>query len=173
MAAPDFVPTDPTQRVRRYSSPPRRPDSWQADRPGDIAETGQPRGARLGTVGPDQGYAYRLVTQFEGSLHLGGVHKPDAVSGCVGVAMKRSALFGRAPVIHDLTAAFTLFGFLDTDPPADLVTLREQLFAEVASVHHYTERQELIDHVPDDVLRQSHTVIAERYRTDWRQNLAV
>ncbi len=171
MAAPDFVPTDPTQRVRRYASPPRRPDSWVADRPGDLTGPGMPRGARLGTIGPDQGYAYKLVDHFRDRLELGDVHLADAVAGCVGVAMKRAALFTRAPVVHDLTAAFTLFGFLDSSAPAELVAFRESAFAEVASHHHYSERQALIDRVPDDVLRRPHTAIVADYGNDWRRNL--
>lgn len=171
MAAPDFVPTDPTQRVRTYSSPPRRKDPWIADRPGDL-DGGQPHGARLGSIGPDQGYAFRLVRHLEDRLHLGDVSRDDAIAGCVSVAMKRAALFGRAPVVHDLTAAFTLFGFLDDNPPADLVELRESLFAEIHSSHHYAERRDLVDLVPDSVLRQSHGAIAATYAANWRSNLA-
>lgn len=157
--------------MRSYTSPPRRGDAWIASRPGDLA-TRQPKGPRLGSMGPDQGYAYRLVRQFEGKLSLGKVDHDDAVAGCVAVAMKRSALFGRAPVIHDLTAAFTIFGFLDPSPPAELVALREELFAEVASAHHYPERRYLVDLVPDEALARPHDAIAAAYRADWRSNLA-
>lgn len=170
MAAPKFVPVDPTEQVRRYQSPPRRPDSWVADRPADL-RAGQPVGEMLGNIGPDQGYALKLARQFEDKLHLGEVHLGDAVAGCVAVAMKRNSLFGRAPVIHDLTAGFTIFGFLDPNPPADLVALRERLFAEVRSSHHYTERRAIVDMVPAEVLSQPHTAIADAYRQDWRQNL--
>lgn len=173
MAAPDFVPTDPTQRVRRYSSPPRRGDSWFAERPGDLTEPGAPRGPRLGSTGPDQGYALRLARHFEGRLHLGGVHHGDAVAGAVGVAMRRAGLFGRAPVVHDLTAAFTLFGLLDPEPDPELVAWRERAFAEVAGHHHYRERQVLIDAVPDAVLTQSHSKIITDYGLDWRRNLSL
>ncbi len=170
VAAPDFVPTDPTQRVRVYSSPPRRNDSWEADRPGDI-EGGQPQGTRLGSIGPDQGYAFRLVRHIEDQLRLGSVRRDDAVAGCVAIAMKRSASFGRAPVVHDLTAAFTVFGFFDDNPPAELVSLRERLFAEVRSSHHYSERRDLVDLVPEHVLRQTPDAIAATYAADWQSNL--
>ena len=168
MAAPDHVPTDPTQRVRAYSSPPRRTDAWMADRPGDLAG-GQPKGAALGTAGPDQGYAYRLVHLFDDRLHLNGVDREDAISGCVALAMKRSGLFGRAPVVHDLTAAFTIYGFLDQNPPAELDAERAKLFAEVKSSHHYFERRELVDLVKDEALRKSHGEIEAQYRADWRE----
>ena len=45
----------------------------------------------------------------------------DAVSGCTAVALRRASLYGRAPVIHDLRIAFTIWGFLDAAPPAELV----------------------------------------------------
>lgn len=170
MAAPDFVPIDPTERVRAYTSPPRRAGAWEANRPGDL-ERGQPRGDQLGNIGPDQGYAYRLVRYLEDELRLGDVHRDDAVAGCVGVAMKRASLFGRAPVIHDLTAAFIVYGFFDDSPPAELVGFREELFAEVSSPHHYTELRHLVDLVPDEVLLRSHDEIAATYARDWRENL--
>ncbi|MEL7158587.1 MAG: hypothetical protein AAFN30_18595 [Actinomycetota bacterium] len=171
MAAPDFVPTDPVQRVRSYSSPPRRADAWRADRPGDL-EGAQPKGERLGNPGPDQGYAYRLVRHLEDSLHLGEVARDDAVAGCVAVAMKRAAHFGRAPVVHDLRAAFTVFGFFDPSPPAELVALRRELFAEVRTHHHYAELRELVDSVPVEALARSHGEITTAYSSDWRSNLS-
>lgn len=158
---------DPTEQVRGYQSPPRRPDAWHADRPGDLSGP-QPSGPALGTAGPDQGYAYRLVRQFDDRLHLGGVDKADAVEGCVAVAMKRSALFGRAPIVHDLTAAFTLYGFLDADPPEELGIERRALFAEVSSHHHYSELRELVDRVDEQWLRKSHEAITNQYKANWR-----
>jgi hypothetical protein len=171
VAAPDFVPIEPAQRVRAYASPPRRGGAWLPNRAGDLTSR-QPKGNRLGSMGPDQGYAYRLVRQFDDRLELGAVHHDDAVEGCVAVAMKRSAFFGRAPVVHDLTSAFTVFGFLDPTPPAELVALRERLFAEVHSPHHYVELRHLVDQVPDATLSNVHDAIAAAYRADWRSNLA-
>ena len=167
MAAPEFVPIDPTQQVRVYRSPPRRPDPWKAERPGEL-DGPQPSGPALGTAGPDQGYAFRLVHLFEDRLHLGGVQKADAIAGCVALAMKRSALLGRAPVVHDLTAAFTIYGFLDADPPAELVAKRAKLFAEVQNVHHYFERRQVVDEVSEDWLRKPHDTIVAQYRAGWR-----
>ena len=166
MAAPEHVPIDPAQQVRDYASPPRRTDPWIADRPGELSGR-QPSGPALGTAGPDQGYAYKLVHLFDDRLNLGEVHRQDAVAGCVALAMKRSALYGRAPVVHDLTAAFTIYGFLDADPPAELAASRAQLFAEVASDHHYFERRHLVDRVDETWLRKSHETIINQYKADW------
>ena len=171
VAAPDFVPTNPTQTVRIYSSPPLRPGGWTRGRAGEI-EGSQPTGQALGTTGPDQGYALKLVRHIEDRLHLGDVKRADVIAGGVALAMKRSALMGRAPVVHDLTAAFTVYGFLDANPPEELQELRRSAFAEIASNHHYLERRLVVDRVPDDVLRKSPAELAELYKSDWRRLLA-
>lgn len=172
MAAPDFIPTKPNQRVRSYTSPPARSDAGRGGRPGEIKGP-QPSGPALGTAGPDQGYAYTLVHLFEDRLRLGAVNFEDAIAGCVAVAMKRSALFGRAPVVHDLTAAFTIFGFLDPNPDPELEHGREDLFAEVRSNHHYSERRLVVDVVDEDVLRSSPDRIEQLYNENWKQLFTV
>ena len=53
-------------------------------------------------------------------------HESDAIAGCIGVALKRASLFGRAPVLHDLTAALTVWGFLGDAAP-DLIALMNHL----------------------------------------------
>jgi hypothetical protein len=166
VAAPEFVPRRPTDAPRSYSSPPPRAGSWETDRPAEVVADGQPRGDRLGNQGPDQGYVYKLVRQFEDKIVLKpGEDLRDAIAGCIGVALKRASLFGRAPVVHDLTVAFTVWGFLDPDPPADLLERRRHLFEEVRNPHHYLEQRAIADAVPDDVLRLPHTALVERYRT--------
>ena len=163
MAAPEFVPLEPLADVRVYESPPRRPDPWLADRPGDLDGL-QPLGDRFGVQGPDQGYALKLADEvFRPLLKTGALHAEDVIAGCLGIALKRAALFGRAPTAHDLRAAFALWGFLDDAPPAELVELRERLFAEVANPHHYVEGRDIVDAVPEDVLRQPHTEIESAY----------
>jgi hypothetical protein len=85
-----------------------------------------------------------------------GERADDAVRGCLGIALRRASLFGRAPVSHDLTLAFTIWGFLDDTPPADLVEFRRKLFAGVGNVgHHYAEGRMIADMVPESTLRAS------------------
>lgn len=169
MAAPEYVPVPASQAVRSYTSPPRRSDSWTARRPADVVDEGQPHGDRLGSPGPDLGYALRLVHQLDDRLVLAeGEHRDDVVAGCVALGMKRAALFGRAPVIHDLTVAFTIWGYLGV-APAELVELRRELFAEIAHPHHYAERRAVVDRVPDDVLRQTPAAVESAARADWRR----
>ncbi|MXZ78883.1 MAG: hypothetical protein F4Z06_11510 [Acidimicrobiia bacterium] len=155
MAAPDYVPNKTAAADRHYVSPPRRPQPWLADRPAELTD-GQPMGAGLGVPGPDQGYALRLARRFEGDLLLGpGEHADDAISGCVGVALKRAALFGRAPVSADLEVAFRVFGFLPPAPEETLVAWRKELFAGVSHPHHYAEARHLVELVPEAALRMA------------------
>ena len=174
MAAPEYVPQPAIKQVRSYTSPPRRPSQWHADRPGDEATVdGFERGARLGWPGPDQGYIYVLARSFRGQLQLASdEHEDDAIAGAVAVALKRASLFGRAPVIHDLTVALTVWGYLGDAPPS-LIAYRQPLFAEVSNPHHYAEQRRIVDLVPEDVLRLTPDEIAERHRADWRSLLAV
>ena len=46
---------------------------------------------------------------------------------------------------------------------------RAELFAEVKSNHHYSERRHLVDRVSEDMLMSSHEAIAAQYQSDWRQ----
>lgn len=169
MAAPEYVPSDPLARLRAYSSSPRRPESWTADRPGDL-DRGQPRGERFGAPGPDLGFALKIARTFDDRLHLAeGEDHHDVVGGCVAVAMRRASLFGRAPVVHDLTVAYTLWGFLDDDPAEDLVALRRKVFEGVGhAAHHYVELRALVDAVPEGTLRLTPARVAEAHAADWR-----
>lgn len=172
MAAPEYVPQPAIERVRSYESPPRRPESWRPDRPGD-SETGFDRGDRFGSPGPDQGYIYVLARRFHGQLQLASDEdEADALAGAVAVALKRASLLGRAPVVHDLTVALTVWGFLGDAPP-DLIAYRQPLFAEVANPHHYPEQRRVVDLVPDDVLRRTPEQVAAAHRADWRSVLAL
>lgn len=171
MAAPEFVPTAPDQLVRSYSSPPPREGSWMADRPAELHGP-QPRGEQLGDPGPDQGYALTLADRFAGRLSLSaGEHEADALAGAAAVAMKRSSLFGRAPVVHDLTVGLTVWGFLSAEAPAELVELRTEWFDEVHLGIHYRQLRRIVDAVPANVLRLPHGAIAERHAQDWRSCL--
>lgn len=176
MAAPEFVPTKPArpgEDVRVYGSPPRRPESWRVDRPADFADAErQPSGARLGSQGPDQGYALKLATVLEPDLHLtDGEHAKDALTGIVAVGLKRASIIGRAPVLNDVRVGATLFGYLDPTPDEELVRLRRSLFEEVGHFHHYAELRHIADLVPADVLRQTPEQVSTRYATDWRDQL--
>lgn len=170
MAAPDYVPRPKGEQVRVYESPPWRPEPWWADRPSDIAGD-QPAGRGFGWHGPDQGYALRLVRQFEGDLVLAeGEHEPDVIAGCVNVALKRSSLFGRAPVIHDLAVAFDIWGFRSA-APEELVALRRPVFEGISHAHHHGDRHRVADLVPEASLRLTPEQVRQQAATDWRSLL--
>jgi hypothetical protein len=155
MAAPKFSPVDPLERARSYESPDHVPDGWVADRPGDLPGR-QPQGTRLGYQGPDQGYALALAKRLKPELRLQpGEDADDALAGCTAIALRRASLFGRAPVIHDLRLALTIWGFLDPNPPADLVDRRRAAFEGVAdTARHYDALRALVDSVPEATLLQ-------------------
>jgi hypothetical protein len=173
MAAPEYVPIPPTVDPRLvWESSPRVPDSWLADRPGDFPRESQPFAPRLGNPGPDVGYAFKLAEQFHGKLSLAeGEHEADAIAGCMQVAMKRAAMYGRAPVMHDLTIAFTLWGFLDERAPADLVDVRRPLFENLGHINQYKRKRQIADAVPFETLRKTPATITQEHTPDWRSML--
>jgi hypothetical protein len=123
--------------------------------------------------GPDQGYALTLARRLRDQLVLvDGESADDAVAGCLGVALRRAALFGRAPVIDDFRVAFNLFGFLDEAAPKELIDFRRPRFAEASSSHHYAEVRDLAVSVPEATLRMTADEVVAR-RADWRALLAL
>jgi hypothetical protein len=174
MAAPQFVPVDPIVRPRAYESPDHVPAPWSNARPASI-DGRQPSGTRLGTPGPDQGYALLLAERVRPRVVVAaGESVDDALAGCLGVALRRAALFGRAPVIHDLTVALTVWGFLDPNAPADLVALRQHDFDGVRHLaHHYAEARAIADRVPEATLRMSPDQATRAYQANWRTPLGL
>ena len=132
-----------------------------------MVEAGQPEGESFGYQGPDQGYALKLANSFRGKLHLTeGEHEDDAITGCLGVAMRRASLYGRAPMMPDLRLALAVFGFLSASADASLVGFRKPLFAEAANPHHYSESGRIATLVPEATLRLTPEAVASA--DDWR-----
>jgi hypothetical protein len=164
MAQPEYVPIVPGDRVRGAERLPPA-EHWMADRPAETARRFLPTGPRLGDVGPDQGFAIKLARRFEDRLELtANEHKADAVAGGVAVAMKRAALFGRAPMIYDLEMAFTLWGFLG-GAPDEFIQLRSAAFQ--GADHDYWIQRAIADQVPDATLALTPAVVRERLPV-WR-----
>ena len=169
MAAPKFSPVAPIDTARGYASPDHVPERWTNDRAADLSGR-QPVGRRLGSQGPDQGYALALAARLRPEVVVtAGESVDDAVSGCTAVAMRRASLFGRAPVIHDLRIALTIWGFLDPSPSAELVTERRPRFVGVGhGSHHYAQVRALVDQVPEATLRSTPEQVAAAYPAQWR-----
>jgi len=168
MAAPENVPIRLADKARSATPiPPAR--AWKATRPADLVGR-QPAGRHMGRQGPDQGYALLLARRFADRLELApGEHDHDAVAGAMVVAMARASLFGRAPVIHDLELAFTLWGYLGGAPP-ELVAFRNPLFAGAS--HHYWDQRRIVDKVPESTLRMTPAQVRQKL-SDWRTLLTV
>jgi hypothetical protein len=171
MAAPDYVPVSPQDRPRRATQMPAA-ERWRLGRPGDFVQTiaRQPEGPGMGSPGPDAGYALRLASSFRDRVHLQpGEHWDDVEAGCVGVATRRAALFGRAPVVYDLELAFGLWGYLSDSPPTELVEARRRLFEGAA--HHYWDQRAIADRVTEETLRLAPAEVRARASADWQSLL--
>jgi hypothetical protein len=170
MAAPKFAPVPPATPTRGYRSPDFVPSPWSSQRPAEIRGR-QPEAEGLGRPGPDQGYALMLAERLRPQVVAqAGESVDDALRGALNIALRRAALYGRAPVIHDLRLALTMWGWFDAQPPGELVERRRSLFEGVANaVHHYSEGRRLADLVPESTLRLTPDQVTARWRTDWRQ----
>lgn len=149
MTQPSFVPiADPDQVRHAYHL--HVPGPWATDRPAEIRVPVGAPGRRMGTPGPDQGFALTLAHRFAPRLVLAdGEREEDVVVGCALVAARRAAIFGRAPCVHDVTAAFALWGFLAPADP-EVVDGRRQRFRSVA--HSYDAQRALVDGVDEELL---------------------
>ena len=67
--------------------------------------------------------------------------------------------------------ALKVWGFLDDDPPAELVEARTRLFPGAA--HHYWDQQAVADAVPESTLRLTPAEVSKRAPQEWRQLLEV
>jgi hypothetical protein len=172
MAAPKFSPVGATETAPYYSSPDHVPASWMPGRPGEI-DGFQPEGQRLGTQGPDQGFALRIAAELRPKLQLQhDENADDTIRGCLEVALRRASIFSRAPVVHDLTIAFTIWGFYDPTPPAELVEMRRGMFEGLRLIgHHYAESRAVSDQVPEATLRMTPAQVAAAYPASWRNLL--
>jgi hypothetical protein len=122
----------------------------------------------MGTPGSDQGFALKLARRFADRLRLSGDESiDDVLIGAALVASRRAGLVGRAPSVHDLAAALSLWGFLDEAPPG-LVAVRRRAFR--AASHDYEVQRALVDSVPQTSLRLAPAEIERRVRAgEWPQ----
>jgi hypothetical protein len=169
MTQPKFAPIQSEDQVREAYRL-QTPLPWVADRPADFRAGAMPHGTGFGTPGPDQGYVLYLVEHFEDRLTLDvGESFEDAAAVGAAIALRRAALFGRAPVSHDLALAFTVTGCLG-EPPADLVEWRRESFRGLA--HHYWDLRKLAEGVPESTLRLTPANVPAQL-ADWRSLLGI
>ena len=72
--------------------------------------------------------------------------------------------------MHDVDIAFTVWGYYDAAPSADLVARRAELFEGVGNVnHHYAEARAIADLVPESTLRMTPDQVRAAYPSRWRE----
>ncbi|MDZ4826705.1 MAG: hypothetical protein SGJ13_09630 [Actinomycetota bacterium] len=169
MPTDPYVPADPSARPRQQQNlppgialPPAK--HWVADRPGDLGPR-QPRGQLYGSPGPNVGYAYTLAERAAGEWAL-ATHEErhDVIPVIAEIAGKRAALFGRAPVMPDVSIAAGLLGYDGTAEP-DFAQVRRLIVHDAG--HDYTRRRAIVDTVPEQLLRMT----AEEFNAsinEWR-----
>ncbi len=152
MTQPDYVPVAVGSRLRETDEL-ATPQSWIKDRPAELsAMTGSAveQGKFLGTPGPDSGYALKLARLAIEKIILDHTeHIADVVAVISSVAIKRAALYSRAPVIHDVNFAMRLFGYLG-DISSDLKGVRHSLVGGAA--HDYFKVRRITEMIPVSVL---------------------
>lgn len=159
MTQPRFAPILANDEVRELSKL-AAPAPWSRHRPGEISSA--PAGRHVagrGAAGPDQGYALLLAERLGEQVQLAeGEHLEDVLHGAAVIAMRRSSLFGRAPVKADIELALTVFGYLGAEVPDDLVEARAALFRGVS--HDYWRERRVADIVPESTLRSTPQALA-------------
>ncbi|HLH45608.1 MAG TPA: hypothetical protein VKV25_00530 [Acidimicrobiales bacterium] len=169
MTQPDYVPVQPSDRIR----PSERlavPGSWWQDRPAEQQDLQAPTGPRFGTTGPDLGYGLKLAKRFHDRLRLApGEDVEDAIVAGFACGARRAASLGRAPVVYDMEWAYTLLGYLG-DAPDDLVAARTGLVRGAA--HDYWNQRRVVDAVRDEALLLTPAQVRDRLG-DWRSLIDV
>ena len=169
MTQPAQVPQAETDRVRPSALLPP-PGRWVLDRPAEQLDLEPPTGPRFGTTGPDLGYGLKLAHRLVPRLVLTErEHTADVVTGCFACGARRSAFFGRAPVIYDMEWAYGLWGYLG-GAPEDLVAWRKPLFQGAAEA--YWDQRRIVDAVKVEALRLTPAQVRENL-SQWKDYLIV
>jgi hypothetical protein len=143
---------------------------WLSHRPSDYKPVPNAiHRPNTGIPGPDQGYALHLAERFRDRLVLTDLeHAEDVLTGAVMIGLRRAAMYGRAPVSHDIELSLHLFGYLE-GAPEELVEARERLLAGID--HDYWQQRDLADLVPEATLRRTPAQVRDALRADpdsWR-----
>lgn len=169
MTQPKFAPILEQDEVRGTDKL-GPPAAWEPHRPGESRPAPHARDAAgLGIPGPDQGYALGLADRFKARLVLEpGEHAEDVLAGAVAIALRRAALFGRAPVTADVELALGLFKYVIGDegtwPTSELAAWRRERFAGAA--HDYWRRRRLADMIPESTLRLKASTVVKRLEAE-------
>src|SRR5579875_305549 len=135
------------------------PRPWSPHRPGERRPGPSAPMRRQGAPGPDQGYALALAQRLADRLVLApGEHRDDVLAAAVAIALKRAAVFGRAPVIGDLELALGALGSLE--PASEAHAARRRRLVQGAA-HDDARQRAIADRCPPDALSASSSALAE------------
>ncbi len=124
--------------------------SWRANRPGDLGAI-QPKGALLGSPGPNVGFGLTLANRAADRLNLEPhEHAEDATAVIAEIAMKRASTFGRAPTTIDIDFAMELLGY-QGEVSDEVREWRPNIVRDAA--HDYVVRRAVVDTVSPGLLR--------------------
>jgi hypothetical protein len=105
------------------TAPARR---WRPTKPGLVTSPEEkPIGGTFGTVGPDPGWAWRVIGEFELPSN-----DPDLRAVVGALAMARAAAAGRGAIREDIEVALALCGYWE-DAPHQVVERRKRWLAAV------------------------------------------
>ncbi|MDA8080839.1 MAG: hypothetical protein M0Z96_04395 [Actinomycetota bacterium] len=139
--------------------------SWTQPRTGSVTPTDRTKRRLLGTPGPGQGYALRLIKEKSAKIVLTeGEEHEDVETGLSAIIGKRAASFGRSPISYDVDFFVKLFGF-DGAADASLVEFRRMFFKGAG--HSYVVQRQLADAIPESTLKL--TLDALSSVQQWRQ----
>ncbi len=152
MTQPRYAPIESRDEIRatKHLDPPR---PWKVHRPGEHRPGPVLGRSRLGTAGPDQGYALRIAESLRASVVLGhGEHVDDALAVATQVALRRAAIFGRAPVRGDLEVALALLAY---DAPISAEGAAQRRATVTGAAHDLWHCREVAASVDEAVLRMT------------------
>ena len=159
------IEVDLTERPRTKPGPaPARP--WKPNRPADLGAPSEvPSGGPFGVIGPDAGYALKLVGEHELEL-LPGEHHHDAAVAVAAIATARAARLGRAPIADDISVGLIVLGF-DAGAAVDeaIASARPGWIANVG--HNAAKLREIVADIPGDVLPLAPSDLRARIAAGW------
>ncbi len=154
-------------RPTAHPAPARR---WRPSRPGEVSSPADmPWGGGFGTIGPDAGYALKLIRSRELDL-APGEHRHSVEVALSAVASARASRFGRAPIGEDIDLAELLLGYDTEELPDELVAgLRNDRIGWFANIaHDAAARRELVASVPMAVLESKPGAVRAQMATGRR-----
>ncbi|NNN20046.1 MAG: hypothetical protein HKL84_09385 [Acidimicrobiaceae bacterium] len=140
-------------------------NSWTKPRTGVITPTDRTARHLLGTPGPGQGYALRLIREKDAKIVISeGEEHEDVAVGLSVLVCKRAAAFGRSPISYDIDFLVKFFGF-DGTADANLVEFRRMFFKGAG--HSYMVQRQLADAIPESTLKLTREALSSV--KNWRE----